>query len=476
MDTIAKPQYDNGVVKYLTVGAITFLVLGTFMGTFAAAQLAWPALNFDIAEITFARLRVMHTNTVIFAFGGMTLMATAFYTVQRTNGVKLWSNAMAWWTAILFTIGLLLVVVTISLGMTTGKEYHEQEWPLAIAIAVVWTMYTFNFVMTIASRNKETHPNVYVSNWFFLGMMIAITYLYVVNGLAIPVSLFRSYSMFAGVQDAMIQWWWGHNAVGFFLTAGFLAIMYYFVPKQAQRPIYSYRLSVIHFWALMFGYVWLGAHHLQYTALPDWTGSLGAVISLAMIIPSWGGALNGMLTLSGAWDRLRTDYILRFLIISLAFYAMSTFEGPVMASKTVNALSHYTDWTVGHVHSGALGWVAMVSIGALYHMVMKLWNTEMYSMKLINFHFWLATIGTVFYIVAMWVSGIMQGLMWRAYDEYGTLAYTFAESVAAMHPYYAMRALGGLLFFSGAAVMLYNVVMTIRMANAKQTQQAEAHA
>jgi cytochrome c oxidase cbb3-type subunit 1 len=307
-------------------------------------------------------------------------------------------------------------------------------------------------------------------------MMIAITYLYVVNGLAIPVSLFRSYSMFAGVQDAMIQWWWGHNAVGFFLTAGFLAIMYYFVPKQAQRPIYSYRLSVIHFWALMFGYVWLGAHHLQYTALPDWTGSLGAVISLAMIIPSWGGALNGMLTLSGAWDRLRTDYILRFLIISLAFYAMSTFEGPVMAAKTVNALSHYTDWTVGHVHSGALGWVAMVSIGALYHMVMKLWKTEMYSMQLINFHFWLATIGTVFYIVAMWVSGIMQGLMWRAYDEYGTLAYTFAESVAAMHPYYAMRAFGGLLFFSGAVVMLYNVVMTIRMANARASKPVEATA
>jgi cytochrome c oxidase cbb3-type subunit 1 len=273
--------------------------------------------------------------------------------------------------------------------------------------------------------------------------------------------MFKSYSMFAGVQDAMIQWWWGHNAVGFFLTAGFLGMMYYFVPKQAQRPVYSYRLSVIHFWALMFGYVWLGAHHLQYTALPDWAGSLGAAISLAMIIPSWGGALNGMLTLSGAWDRLRTDYILRFLIMSLAFYAMSTFEGPVMAAKTVNALSHYTDWTIGHVHSGALGWVAMVAIGSIYHMVMKLWSREMYSMKLINLHFWMATIGTVLYIVAMWVSGIMQGLMWRAYDEYGTLAYTFAESVEAMHPYYALRAIGGFIFFLGACVMLYNVLMTV---------------
>jgi cytochrome c oxidase cbb3-type subunit I len=474
--TMTKPQYDDGVVKYLTVLAVVFLVLGTAMGTMAASQLAWPALNFDIAEITFARLRVMHTNTVIFAFGGMTLMATAFYTVQRTNGLKLYSNGLAWITAILFTVGLLLAVITLSMGMTQGKEYHELIWPLDIAVALVWVLFTFNFVMTIANRNKQTHSHVYVSNWFFLGMMIMITYLYVVNGLAIPVSLFESYSLFSGVQDAMIQWWWGHNALGFFLTAGFLAIMYYFVPKQAQRPVYSYRLSVIHFWALMFGYVWLGAHHLQYTALPDWTGSLGAVISLAMIIPSWGGALNGMLTLSGAWDRLRTDYILRFLVMALAFYAMSTFEGPVMSAKTVNALSHYTDWTIGHVHSGALGWVAMVSIGAIYHMVMKLWNTEMYSMKLINFHFWLATIGTVLYIVAMWVSGIMQGLMWRAYDEYGMLAYTFAESVSAMHPYYVMRTIGGVLFTSGAVVMLYNIVMTLKMAKARQTSAVTAQA
>ncbi|WP_044413785.1 cytochrome-c oxidase, cbb3-type subunit I [Thiomicrospira microaerophila] len=474
--TMTKPQYDDGVVKYLTVLAVVFLVLGTAMGTMAASQLAWPALNFDIAEITFARLRVMHTNTVIFAFGGMTLMATAFYTVQRTNGLKLYSNGLAWTTAILFTIGLLLGVISLSMGMTQGKEYHELIWPLDIAVALVWVMFTFNFVMTIANRNKQTHSHVYVSNWFFLGMMIMITYLYVVNGLAIPVSMFESYSIFSGVQDAMIQWWWGHNAVGFFLTAGFLAIMYYFVPKQAQRPVYSYRLSVIHFWALMFGYVWLGAHHLQYTALPDWTGSLGAAISLAMIIPSWGGALNGMLTLSGAWDRLRTDYILRFLVMALAFYAMATFEGPVMSAKTVNALSHYTDWTIGHVHSGALGWVAMVSIGAIYHMVMKLWNTEMYSMKLINFHFWLATIGTVLYIVAMWVSGIMQGLMWRAYDEYGMLAYTFAESVSAMHPYYVMRTIGGVLFTSGAVVMLYNIVMTLRMAKARQTSAVTAQA
>jgi cytochrome c oxidase cbb3-type subunit 1 len=474
MDTVVKPQYNDGVIKAFALASIVFLVLGTIMGTYAASELAWPFLNFDLAEITFGRLRVIHTNTVIYAFGANVLMATGFYIVQRTSGRPLFSNALAWVQFVALQAGLLLAVISLALGMMQGKEYHELEWPLDLAVALVWVMFTFNFVMTIAMRNKEKVPHIYVANWFFLGMMIMITYLWVVNGLSVPVSLFRSYSLFGGVQDAMIQWWWGHNAVGFFLTAGFLGIMYYFVPKQAQRPIYSYRLSVIHFWALMFGYVWLGAHHLQYTALPDWVGSLGAVVSLAMIIPSWGGALNGMLTLSGAWDRLRTDYILRFLIMSLAFYAMSTFEGPVMSAKTVNALSHYTDWTVGHVHSGALGWVAMVSIGAVYHMTMKLWKTEMYSMSLINFHFWLATIGTVFYIVGMWVSGIMQGLMWRAYDEYGTLAYTFAESVSAMHPYYAMRAVGGVLFTLGAIIMLYNMVMTIRMAGSRQS--AVAHA
>ncbi len=439
--------------------AVVYLVVGLAVGVLIASQLAWPVLNFDTAWLTFGRLRPLHTNAVIFAFGGCTLMATAFYSVQRTCGVGLWSNKMAWFTFFGWNAIILSAVVTLPLGLTSGKEYAELEWPIDIAIAVVWLSYFFNFVMTVATR-KTSH--IYVSNWFFIGMMVMITYLHVVNSLAIPVSLFDSYSLFSGVQDAMIQWWWGHNAVGFYLTAGFLGIMYYFVPKQAGRPVFSYRLSVIHFWALMFGYVWLGAHHLQYTALPDWTGSLGAAVSLAMIIPSWGGAVNGMMTLSGAWDKLRTDYTLRFLIVSLAFYAMSTFEGPVMSLKTVNALSHYTDWTIGHVHSGALGWVAMVGCGALYHMITRLWHTEMYSVKLVNLHFWLATIGAVVYITAMWVSGIMQGLMWRAYDEYGTLAYTFAESVEAMHPYYAMRAAGGAIYLLGGAVMLYNVVMTVK--------------
>ncbi|MES9934971.1 MAG: cytochrome-c oxidase, cbb3-type subunit I [Sedimenticola sp.] len=468
MDATAEQKYNFDVVRWFAVMAVVYVVVGALVGVYIASELAWPVLNLDSPYLTFGRLRPLHTNAVIFAFGGCVLMATAFYSVQRTCGVRLWSDKMAWFTFWGWNAIIVSAVVTLPLGLTSGKEYAELEWPIDIAIAVVWLSYTINFIMTLATR-KSSH--IYVSNWFFLGMMVMIVYLHVVNSLAVPVSLFDSYSVFSGVQDAMIQWWWGHNAVGFYLTAGFLGIMYYFVPKQANRPVFSYRLSVIHFWALMFGYVWLGAHHLQYTALPDWTGSLGAAVSLAMIIPSWGGAVNGMMTLSGAWDKLRTDYILRFLIMSLAFYAMSTFEGPVMSLKTVNALSHYTDWTVGHVHSGALGWVAMVGMGAVYHLMERTFHTTMWSAKLVNLHFWTATIGAVIYIVAMWVSGIMQGLMWRAYDEYGTLAYTFAESVEAMHPYYAMRAVGGAIFLLGCVIMLINVLMTVKKASSEGTLQ-----
>ncbi len=464
-------KYDLGVVKWFTIMSVVYLVVGTLLGVYIASELAYPFLN-DLGTGTpyfqFGRLRPLHTNAVIFAFGGSALMAAAFYIVQRTNQTRLWSNKMAWFTFWSWNTVIVLAVVTLPLGLTQAKEYAELEWPIDILITLSWASYLYNFIMTIHIRDRNKVPHVYVANWFFMGMMVMVTYLHVVNNLSIPVEAFKSYSIFSGVQDAMIQWWWGHNAVGFFLTAGFLGIMYYFVPKQAQRPVYSYRLSVIHFWALMFGYVWLGAHHLQYTALPDWAGSLGATISLAMIIPSWGGALNGILTLSGAWDRLREDYILRFLIMSLAFYAMSTFEGPVMAAKNVNALSHYTDWTIGHVHSGALGWNIMVAAGALYHMIEKIYNVKL-SQKLLATHFWIHTIGTVTYIVAMWVSGIMQGLMWRAYDEYGTLAYTFAESVSAMHPYYVMRAAGGALVFTGAVIMLINIVSTIRKSGSAQT-------
>lgn len=461
--------YNYHIVKYFMVMACIYLVLGTGVGVFIASQMAWPDLNFDIPYITFGRLRSVHTNTVLYGFAGTTLLATAYYVVQRTSHVRLWSDKLAWFTFWGWNIYMLGIFITLPLGLTQGKEYHEAEWPMDLLLAVLWISMLVNFTMTLAIR-KVSH--IYVANWFYLSLFIMFTYLHVVNSLVIPVSMWKSYSIFAGVQDAMIQWWWGHNAVGFFLTAGFLGIMYYFVPKQANRPIYSYRLSIVHFWALVFGYVWLGAHHLQYTALPDWTGSLGAAISLAMIIPSWGGALNGMLTLTGAWNKLRTDYILRFLIVSLAFYAMSTFEGPVMSSKTVNALSHYTDWTIGHVHSGALGWVAMISIGAIYHMTERMWNTRMFSVTLVNVHFWLATIGTAIYITAMWVAGIMQGLMWRAYDDYGNLSYTFVESVAEMHPYYVMRAFGGFVFFCGAVVMLFNVIRTIRQATSKTSDLA----
>ncbi len=458
-NTLEEPKYNFEVVKWFTITSVIYLVVGTLVGTFIASQLAYPDLNFDNPYLSFGRLRPLHTNAVIFAFGGSVLMATAYYIVQRTCNVRVWSDKLAWFTFAGWNTVIVLAVITLPLGLTSGKEYAELEWPIDILIAVVWLAFMFNFIMTLAIR-KSSH--IYVANWFFLGMMVMITYLHVGNSMAIPVSLMKSYSAYSGVQDAMVQWWYGHNAVGYFLTAGFLGIMYYFVPKQAEAPIFSYRLSVLHFWALMFGYAWLGAHHLHYTALPDWTGSLGAAVSIAMIIPSWGGAINGMMTLSGAWHKLRDDYILRFLIVSLAFYAMSTFEGPVMSLKTVNALSHYTDWTIGHVHSGALGWVAMVSIGAIYHMVTRLWGVQLYSTALVSLHFWMSTIGAVIYICAMWVSGIMQGLMWRATDDYGNLMYTFVESVDAMHPYYALRALGGLIFFLGGVIMLYNVVMTIR--------------
>jgi len=454
-----KPPYNFKVVQWFAICAAVYLVVGALVGDYIAWELAFPALNLDNPYIAFGRLRPLHTNAVIFAFGGCTLMATAFYIVQRTCEVRLWSDKLAWFTFWGWNAIIIAAVISFPLGWTQSKEYAELEWPIDIAIAVVWLAYMFNFIMTIAIRRVS---HIYVANWFFLAMMIMITYLHVVNSLAVPVTLTKSYSLFSGVQDAMIQWWWGHNAVGFFLTAGFLGIMYYFIPKQANLPIFSYRLSVLHFWALTFGYVWLGAHHLQYTALPDWTGSLGAAVSMAMIIPSWGGAINGLMTLSGAWDKLRDDYVLRFLIVSLAFYAMSTFEGPVMSLKTVNALSHYTDWTIGHVHAGALGWVAMVSIGALYHMVTRLWRREIYSVSLVNTHFWIHTMGSVIYICAMWVSGIMQGLMWRATDDYGNLVYTFAETVSAMHPYYVLRAIGGVLVLLGGLIMLYNVYMTVR--------------
>ena len=451
--------YNYTVVRQFTVMTVIWGIVGMTVGVLIAAQLVWPALNFDLPWLTYSRLRPLHTNAVIFAFGGSALFATSYYVVQRTCQVRLFSDKLASFTFWGWTLVILLAAVSLPLGWTSGKEYAELEWPIDLLITVIWVAYAVVFFGTIMKR-KVSH--IYVANWFFGAFIITVAVLHIVNSMALPVSLTKSYSFYPGAIDAMVQWWYGHNAVGFFLTAGFLGIMYYFIPKQVGKPIYSYRLSVVHFWALISTYMWAGPHHLQYTALPDWAQSLGMVFSLILLAPSWGGMINGMMTLSGAWHKLRTDPILKFLIVSLSFYGMSTFEGPMMAIKTVNALSHYTDWTVGHVHSGALGWVALVTIGAIYFLVPKVFDKEqMYSIKLIDTHFWIATIGIVLYITAMWIAGVMQGLMWRAVNADGTLTYSFVESLEATYPYYTVRFLGGLLFLTGMFIMAYNVWKTI---------------
>ncbi len=451
--------YSDRVVRQFAIMTVVWGVVGMLVGVIIAAQLLWPALNFDIPWLSYGRLRPLHTNAVIFAFGGSGLFATSYYIVQRTCHVRLFMPKLAAFTFWGWQAVIVAAAITLPLGITQGKEYAELEWPIAIVIAVVWVAYAVVFFGTIAQRRVK---HIYVANWFFAAYIITIAVLHIVNNLAIPVGLWKSYPIYSGVVDAMVQWWYGHNAVGFFLTAGFLGMMYYFVPKQAQRPIYSYRLSVIHFWALISIYMWAGPHHLHYTTLPDWAQSLGMVFSLMLLAPSWGGMINGIMTLSGAWHKLRTDPILKFLIVSLSFYGMSTFEGPMMSIKTVNALSHYTDWTVGHVHAGALGWVGFITMGSLYALIPRVYGLkQMYSIKLMDWHFWIATIGVVLYIAAMWMAGVMQGLMWRAVNADGTLTYTFIESIAATYPYYAVRLLGGVLYLAGMLIMVYNVWKTI---------------
>lgn len=462
-------QYNFDIVKKFAVMSLVWAVFGMFVGVYIASQLAWPVLNFDNPYISFGRFRPVHTTSVIFGFGGSALFATSYYVVQRTCQTRLTSDGMASLTFWGWQTVIVLANISYMMGFSQGREYAEMEWPIDLLILVVWVTYLILFLSTIMRRKQ---PHIYVANWFYLAFILATALLHTFNNLAMPVDLFsiKSYSLFAGTQDAMTQWWYGHNAVGFFLTAAFLGMMYYFVPKQAGRPIYSYRLSIIHFWALGFMYMWVGAHHLHWTALPDWTSTLAATFSILLLMPSWGGMINGIMTLSGAWDKLRTDPVMRFMIVALSFYGMSTFEGPMMSLKEVNALSHYTDWTVGHVHSGALGWVAMISFGSLYHMIPKLWDTKLYSTKLVEVHFWLATIGVLLYIVAMWISGITQGLMWRAFDDFGNLQYSFVESVAAMMPFYAMRAVGGAIFWVGVVVMAYNIYMTIRQGKREQAE------
>jgi cytochrome c oxidase cbb3-type subunit I len=455
----ATQTYNDRVVRQFALMTVVWGVVGMLVGTLLAAQLLWPALNFDIPWLTFSRLRPLHTNAVIFAFGGSALFASSYYIVQRTCHVRLFSDALAGFTFWGWQLIILLAAISLPLGMTSGKEYAELEWPIDLLIAVVWVVYGIVFFGTIMQRKVQ---HIYVANWFFAAFIITIAVLHIVNSAAVPVTWSKSYSLYAGTVDAMVQWWYGHNAVGFFLTAGFLGMMYYFVPKQAGRPVYSYRLSVVHFWALISIYMWAGPHHLHYTSLPDWAQSLGMVFSLMLIAPSWGGMINGIMTLSGAWGKLRTDPILKFLIVSLSFYGMSTFEGPMMSIRTVNALSHYTDWTIGHVHSGALGWVAMVSIGSMYILIPRLYGRkEMFSVKAIDLHFWVMTIGIVLYVAAMWIAGVMQGLMWRATNADGTLTYSFVESLNSTYPFYAIRFLGGVLIMVGMVVMVWNVWRTV---------------
>jgi cytochrome c oxidase cbb3-type subunit I len=463
-----KPNYNLGPIKFAAAISVFWGIAGFTVGLLIASQLAWPVLNFDLPWTSFGRLRPLHTSAVIFAFGGNVLIATSFYVVQKTCRVRLAGDLAPWFVVLGYNFFILIAGTGYLLGVTQSKEYAEPEWYADLWLTIVWVTYLLVFLMTLIKRKE---PHIYVANWFYLAFIVTIAVLHLGNNPAIPVSVFgsKSYILWGGVQDAMFQWWYGHNAVGFFLTAGFLAIMYYFIPKRAERPIYSYRLSIVHFWAVIFLYIWAGPHHLPYTALPDWAQTLGMTFSIMLWMPSWGGMINGLMTLSGAWDKLRTDPVLRMLVVSVAFYGMSTFEGPLMSIKVVNSLSHYTDWTIGHVHSGALGWVGFVSFGALYCLVPWIWNRKgLYSLKLVNWHFWIATIGIVLYISAMWVSGILQGLMWRAYTSLGFLEYSFIESVEAMHPFYVIRAAGGGLFLIGALIMAYNLWMTVQAGEAEE--------
>jgi cytochrome c oxidase cbb3-type subunit 1 len=456
-----EPGYMDGVVRAGIIATMFWGLTGFAVGTWIAFELAFPILNLDLPWASFGRLRPLHTSAVIFAFGGNALLCTSFYVVQRTSAVRLWGGNLAWFVFWGYQLFIVLAATGYLLGATQGKEYAEPEWYVDIWLTVVWVAYLAVFLGTILKRRE---PHIYVANWFYLSFIATVAMLHVVNNLSLPVSVFgsKSVQLFAGVQDALTQWWYGHNAVGFFLTAGFLGMMYYFVPKQAGRPVYSYRLSIIHFWALIFLYIWAGPHHLHYTALPDWAQTLGMVFSIMLWMPSWGGMINGLMTLSGAWDKLRTDPVLRMMVVSIGFYGMATFEGPMMSIKAINSLSHYTDWTIGHVHSGALGWNGMITFGALYFLVPRLWKRDgLYSLRLVSWHFWLATIGIVLYAASMWVTGIMEGLMWREVDAQGFLVNSFADTVAAKYPMYVVRGLGGLLYLTGAGIMAFNLWKTV---------------
>ncbi|MFN7619145.1 MAG: cytochrome-c oxidase, cbb3-type subunit I [bacterium] len=458
-------RYQDGVIRAGVIATMFWGVIGMTVGVLIAAQLSWPEIFYfpEHGWLNFGRLRPLHTSGVIFAFGGNALICTSFWVVQRTCKARLAGGIWPWFVFWGYQLFIVLAATGYLAGITQSREYAEPEWYVDLWLTIVWVAYLLVFLGTIWKRKE---PHIYVANWFYLAFIVTVALLHLVNNAAVPVGLLeaRSYSAFGGVQDALVQWWYGHNAVGFFLTAGFLAMMYYFVPKRVERPVYSYRLSIVHFWSLIFIYIWAGPHHLHYTALPQWTQTLGMTFSIMLWMPSWGGMINGLMTLSGAWDKLRTDPVVRMMVVAIAFYGMSTFEGPLMSIRTVNALSHYTDWTIGHVHSGALGWVGFISFGAIYCLVPWLWKKDrLYSNALVEWHFWIATTGIVLYITAMWVSGIMEGLMWREYTPDGFLANSFIETVSAKHIQNIIRTVGGLMFLSGTLIMSYNLWRTIRM-------------
>ena len=463
-------KYMDGVIRAGVIATLFWGAAGMLVGVILASQLSFPSIFYfpDFGFLNFGRLRPLHTSAVIFAFGGNALISTSFYVVQRTCRARLFGGVTPWFVFWGYQLFIVLAGLGYLVGITQSQEYAEPEWLTDLWLAVVWVAY---LIVVLGTLWKRKEPHIYVANWFYLAFIVTVAILHIINNLAVPVNFLnhRSYEVWAGVESALVQWWYGHNAVGFFLTAGFLGMMYYFIPKRAERPIYSYRLSIVHFWALIFIYIWAGPHHLHYTALPQWAQTLGMTFSIMLWMPSWGGMINGLMTLSGAWDKLRTDPVIRMLVVSLAFYGMSTFEGPVMAVRTVNALSHYTDWTIGHVHSGALGWVGFISFGAIYCLVPWLWKKDrLYSNTLVEWHFWIATTGILLYITAMWVSGISQGLMWRAYTPQGFLQFSFVEAVAARHVENVVRLIGGLLYLSGLFIMIYNIWRTIRLPSAER--------
>ena len=457
----AAPAYDDAIVRLFVVATLFWGVVGLSLGALIAAQLVFPDLAFGQHWATFGRLRPMHTSGVIFAFGGNALLGTSLYVVQRTCRARLPGRFAAEFVFWGYQLFIVMAALGYAMGITQGHEYAEPEWLADLWLAAIWLTYGGLFVGTLMRR---TEPHIYVANWFYLSLIVTITVLHVVNNLSLPIAWneSKSYSLFSGVQDAMTQWWYGHNAVGFFLTAGFLGIMYYFLPKQADAPIWSYRLSIISFWVLVFMYMWAGPHHLHFTSLPDWTQTLGMAFTLMLWMPSWASTLNGFMTVSGRWDKLRTDPVLRFMVVAVVFYGVATFEGPLMGIRTVNGLSHYTDWTISHVHSGALGWNGYITFGALYYLVPKLWGRErMHSRAAIEWHFWLSLAGIMLYVTAMWGSGVMQGLMWRAHTELGFLKNSFVDSVVASRPYYIVRLLGGGMYLAGFLIMVWNVARTV---------------